>query len=83
MQIGRIPGCTRVIGKSQGYLDLPLRDNVDIDKTNEQEPPTMTSAWLLTPKELAILNAGGALHVTIFGNIHPPIRVECGEPPDE
>lgn len=26
MQIGRVEGCTRVLGKSQGYLGLPVRD---------------------------------------------------------
>jgi hypothetical protein len=28
MHIGRIEGTTRVVGKSQGYLGLPIRDVV-------------------------------------------------------
>lgn len=28
MQIGRITGATRVLGKSQGYMGLPLRDEM-------------------------------------------------------
>lgn len=82
MQIGRIPGCTRVLGKSQGYLGLPVKDLEVIDKTNGEKTNSMTTAWLPTPKELEILNAGGAVHVIIYGTVHPPIRVECGDPPE-
>lgn len=44
MQIGIIQGHTRVIGKSQGYLGLPLRD-VLIDCTvNGPNTPGMETA---------------------------------------
>lgn len=82
MQIGRIPGTTRVLGKTQGYLGLPIRDKEMFDKALEKKVNSMTSAWLPTPKELEILNSGGAVHVTIFGPDHPPMLVSCGEPPE-
>ena len=30
MEIGRILGATRVLGKSQGYLGLPIRDDAKV-----------------------------------------------------
>jgi hypothetical protein len=75
MQIGRIENATRVLGKSQGYLGLPVRDEY-VDQI-----PCMTTAWLPTPKELEALNAGAAVHVKLLGIVHPPILVEVGEPP--
>lgn len=82
MQNGRIPGATRVLGKSQGYLGLAIRDQEMLDKAENKIVNSMTSAWLPTPKELQILNAGGAVHVTIFGLDHPPMLVSCGDPPE-
>lgn len=76
MQIGRIEGTTRVLGKSQGYLGLPIRDEI----TNGC--PMMTSAWLPTPNELAALIAGAAVHVCILGTEHPLIKVVVGSVPE-
>jgi hypothetical protein len=77
MQIGRIKDATRVIGKSQGYMGLPLRDEVSVEGT-----PMMVTAWHPTPKELDALNAGAPVHVRIIGTGHPPIMVEVGEVPE-
>lgn len=82
MQIGHIKGAQRIIGKSQGYLGLPVRDELINDKVNGQDTPTMTTAWLPTPKEIEALNAGAAVHVRLFGKAHPPIMVEVGEIPE-
>lgn len=82
MQIGRITGATRVIGKSQGYMGLPLRDERINCKVNGPDTPAMVTAWLPTPKELEALNAGAPVHVRILGTSHPPIMVEVGETPD-
>lgn len=80
MQIGRITNHTRILGKSQGYLGLPVRDQVltapGLDPVHE-----MVSAWLPTEEELAALNAGASVIVHLQGEVHPPIRVEVGEPP--
>lgn len=43
----------------------------------------MVTAWLPTPRELELLNAGAAVHVRILGNAPPPMMVEVGETPDE
>lgn len=82
MQIGHIKGASRVLGKSQGYLGLPVRDELINEAVNGEGTPAMTTAWLPTPKELEALNAGAAVHVRILGTAHPPIMVEVGEVPE-
>ncbi len=81
MQIGRIKDATRVIGKSQGYMGLPLRDEIINCKVGGEGTPSMVTAWHPTPKELDALNAGAPVHVRLVGTGHPPIMVEVGEIP--
>lgn len=76
MIINAIEGCTRRIGKSQGYLGLPLRDEV-VDGI-----PTMTSSWQPIPAELAALAAGAPIYVTLLGQAHQPIMLNVGPLPD-
>jgi hypothetical protein len=76
MIAARIGGVTRILGKSQGYLGLPVRDE-ELTDTG----PCMTTAWIPTPDELARINAGANIHVKILGRSHPPILVEVGEAP--
>ncbi|NTH50493.1 hypothetical protein G6L09_05830 [Agrobacterium rhizogenes] len=83
MQIAMIEGATRIIGKSQGYLGLPLRDEVINCAVDGDGTPAMVTAWLPTPDELARLNAGASVHLRILGTMHPPVMVEVGEPPLE
>ena len=80
MQIGRIENATRVLGKSQGYLALPVRDQTTTAPGLEPIHE-MVSAWLPTPKELEALNAGAPVHLRVQGTGHPPVLVEVGEPP--
>lgn len=75
MIINAIEGCTRRIGKSQGYLGLPLRDEV-IDGIHH-----MTSSWQPTPAELQALVDGAPIYVTLLGTAHPPIMVSIGPIP--
>jgi hypothetical protein len=82
MQIGVIEGATRIVGKSQGYLGLPLRDEAILCAVNGRETPSMTTAWLPTPAELEALNSGAAVHVRILGNVPPPMMVTVGPAPD-
>ena len=82
MLINRIEGATRTVGKSQGYLGLPLRDEEIVDPVTGAATPTMTSAWQPTPQELAALNAGASIHVCLLGRSHPPIIVSVGPLPD-
>lgn len=81
MQIGRIIGTTRVLGKSQGYLGLPVRDEPFKCAVTGHDVPCMVTAWLPTPKELEALNLGASVHVRILGQNHPPMIVEVGEIP--
>lgn len=76
MMINAIEGCTRRIGKSQGYLGLPLRDEL-FDGV-----PSMLSSWQPTPAELAALIAGAPIYVRLLGSAHPPILVTIGPLPE-
>lgn len=81
MIIGRIPGATRVLGKSQGYLGLPVRDETIDEGVNGPGTPCMTTAWQPTPDEIERLINGASVHVRIIGTTHPPIIVEVGDEP--
>lgn len=81
MEIGRITGCTRVIGKSQGYYGLPLRDIVVNDTVTGPQTPAMESAWFPTPDELAAINAGAPIILRIMGTGHPPVQLYTGAIP--
>lgn len=80
MIIERITGCTRVLGKRQGYRGLPVRD----EKFDSVNGPTasMVTAWSPTPDELARINAGARIYLRIIGNRHPPVMLEVGPVPD-
>ena len=82
MQLGRIKDATRVIGKAQGYLGLPVRDELIHERVTGPGTPAMVTAWLPTPEELVALNAGAAVHVRLIGTAHPPIMVGVGEIPE-
>lgn len=77
MQIGMIEGHTRICGKSQGYLGLPLKDIV-----LENGTPAMLTAWIPTPEELDKIAAGASILVYILGTTPPPMMLEVGEPPE-
>lgn len=81
MQIGRIQGCTRVIGKAQGYLGLPLRDIVIDDSVTGPNTPAMETAWFPTPEELAALVAGAPIILRVVGSGHPPVMLFTGDIP--
>ncbi len=88
MQIGMISGHTRIIGKSQGYLGLPLRDITIEDTVNGPGTPAMETAWLPTPDEIAAIAAGAPIILRILGNRiegagHPPVMIYVGEVPSD
>lgn len=73
----RISNATRVLAETQDeYHALAVRDEV-IAGINH-----MTSLWEPTPAELAQLNAGGHVRLTILGNGHPPVMITTQGPPD-
>lgn len=76
-------GATGIIGKSQGYHGLPLRDEKIACSVNGDGTPAMVTAWQPPPNELARLNAGASVHLRILGTMHPPVSVDVGDvPPD-
>ena len=82
MIIGMIERATRIIGKSQGYLGLPLRDEVIQCNVGGPDTPSMVTAWHPSPDELARSNAGAAVHLRVLGTAHPPVMLAVGEAPD-
>jgi hypothetical protein len=73
MMVQMIRGCTRILGKAQGYLGLPIRDEI-VDEIN-----MMSSIWEPTPAELVKLVAGAPVKIIVMGSAHPPIKVEVGD----
>jgi len=82
MEIGHIQGTTRVLGKSQGYYGLPIRDVLLNDSVNGPETPAMQTAWFPTPDEMAAINAGAPIILTVLGSGHPPVMLGTGAVPE-
>jgi hypothetical protein len=82
MLAGHIEGATRVIGKSQGYHRLPVRDVAVKCSVNGEQTPAMVTAWHPTPSELEALRNGAPVYVQLLGQAHPPIMVGVGSEPD-
>jgi hypothetical protein len=85
MIIKHIEGATRVLGKSQGYLGLPVRDEVREFTVGGEtvKAPAMVTAWEPTPDELERINAGATIYLRVLGTAHPPVMLEVGEVPPE
>lgn len=87
MLIRRINGCTEVIGEDQGYLGLPIRkvkkptNIAGVIRSLEH----IETAWEPTPKELALLNQGQSviLSVLTFGGPVPPQNVYVEPIPED
>ena len=81
MIIARIEGATRTLGKSQGYLGLPLRDELRNTTVDGPQTPVMVTAWEPTPDELERINRGAKIQLVVVGTQHPPVILEVGEAP--
>jgi hypothetical protein len=81
MMIGRIEGATRVLGQSQGYLGLPVRDELVRCTVGGERTSVMVTAWIPSPEEIAAIVAGASIHLRILGTGHPPVMMSVGEPP--
>jgi hypothetical protein len=85
MIIDHIAGATRVLGKGQGYIPLPLRDEIQTVRLrdgSEHAAPFMVTAWQPTPQEMAAIAKGAPIYLHLQGRSHPPVRLEVGEPPE-
>lgn len=76
----KIDGWTRALGKEQGYFELTIRD---IKIGENKDIPVMQSAWEPTPDELAMINAGAPIILSILGTGHPPVMLGVGQLPHE
>lgn len=77
----RIPGFTRELAKSQPeFTNLCIRDEL-VEVDSGRFVNGMSSLWEPTPKQLALLNAGGKVRITILGLQHPPVALDV-EPVD-
>jgi hypothetical protein len=76
MMSNAIEGCTRRIGKAQGYKGLAIRDEL-IDGM-----PAMVTSWQPTIAELADLVAGAPIHLTLLGRAHPPVMLAVAAVPE-
>ncbi|UPT53328.1 hypothetical protein [Synechococcus phage Ssp-JY38] len=75
MNVEKPAGCTRVLGEEQGYLPLPIRDELTRDSGTGIELPSMVSCYRPTPEELTCLLNGGRIYLRILGNAHPPVAL--------
>lgn len=71
----RIEGHTRVLAEGQEeYLNLVIKDEA-VEIPGVGTVNGMTSSWEPTPQQLAMLNAGGKIHLQIIGRVHPPVAL--------
>jgi len=82
MLIARIANATRVLGKSQGYLGLPIRDELRNTIVDGELTPVMVTAWEPTPDELERLNKGALIQLCVIGTGFPPVMIEVGDIPE-
>lgn len=78
MQVERIRGATRVLGERQGYIGLPVRDQVIQTQIGDEvhEVQAMYTLWRPSVEELEQLNAGAAIRLCVLGQGHPPVHME-------
>jgi hypothetical protein len=81
MQIGTINGFTRVLGEGQGYLGLPVRDELVNCSVGGEDTPSMVTMWIPTAENVAAIMCGAPIHVRLIVTQHPPIMVEVGPRP--
>jgi hypothetical protein len=74
-----IDGATRVVGKSQGYIGLPIRDITINCTVNGPNTAAMETAWEPTPDELDRLCNGAKIIVRILGSVPPPMMLSVGD----
>ena len=79
MKSALIKGSTRVIGESQGYLPLAVRDNFVNDAATGLITSQMVTEWTLSEGERAAIAKGGSIFLHILGTAHPPVLLMVGE----
>lgn len=75
-----IRGFTHVFGKPADMSDEEC-SALHVRRGNYNGIDTLTSAWFPSPAELAALNAGQPVLLTIIGGGHPPVYLTAVEDP--
>lgn len=78
MQPMPIEGETRRLGESQGYIGLPIRDDLIDCTVGGEATPCMLSAWMPSDEERAAITAGAPIILRVIGTAHPPVMIETG-----
>lgn len=75
----RINNATRELGAPKGWdqtkgncAALPIRD------IKEAYGNRMVSEWRPTVEELALLNGGASILLSVVGDCHPPVSINVG-----
>lgn len=78
MEFFKHPSCNAVLGPARGdeanVVALPVYRGEEA--WEDREVPFNTSYWKPSAEELAALNAGGSIALTLLGRVHPPVRLE-------
>ena len=72
MIIARIEGANRVCGKSQGYMGLPVRDELVMQEDGKCYN-VMHTAWEPTPEEIEAIMRGAKIIVSMISFADPPL----------
>ncbi len=84
VQIGRIQGFTREMGKHQEqFLTVPIRDMAYLNEKNEVVDRGMQAAFLLTDEEIEKLKSGEPLILEMQGTDWIPMKMMVGDPMKE
>jgi hypothetical protein len=68
------------IGESQGYRGLYVHFGITFDHGRERQTTQLTTAFLPTPEQLAALNEGKPLIISLINvTQHPPIMVDVSD----
>lgn len=79
MDILEFEGQTRVLGAPRNWDQQRIEcGGLPIIDYEISGVPCMSSFWKPTEEELAQLNAGAHIKLTIIGQSHPPVCVEVG-----
>lgn len=79
MQPVTFAGVTRIIGQSQGYIGLPLRDTVVDDPVTGPNTAIMQTLWQPTDEERQAIADGAKITLHVTGTAHPPVMLTVGD----
>lgn len=70
----KIEGANLVLGKPSNWTDREC-GSLHAYRDTADGVTITTSAWKPTPDELAAINSGATVYLTVWGQAHPPVSV--------